>query len=82
MEEAEATRVRIPRHKAARALPPLSPTCSQPRFCEQDRKAGAVMISQGSRHPLSWNSMRLCLLHSLKTPDACKDNEAGIQRAI
>ena len=40
------------------------------------------MISQGSRHPLSWNSMRLCLLHSLNTPDACKDNEAGIQRAI
>ena len=39
------------------------------------------MISQGSRHPLSWISMGLCLLQSLNTPDACKDNEAGIQRA-
>lgn len=40
------------------------------------------MISQGSRHPPSWDSMRLCLLYSLNTPDACKDNETGNQRVI
>ena len=33
------------------------------------------MTSPG--YPLSWDSVRLCLLYTLTTPDACKDDKSG-----
>lgn len=64
------------RSSASSGTPLPNPPARGQDSANTDKKTGAVLTSQGSRHRLSRDSVRLCLLYSLNAPDIRKDDES------